>query len=258
MIASRLVTTSYHISTDAYEGPIDLFYDLVVADRIDPSELSLSRLVEGFLTELAEGTPVELEHISEFVLVLALLCRLKARRMLGAGRDLTEEEPIANPDRELWFRLAHVTFAGVMEEMAERLKRRSAWKARQVGPDWSKIDTTPDLAFRLDSENLVDLLTELLSRSPSIPDLDHLAMDLPTVEEATAELWRMIGKVGDSSFGALALHCADRVEQAAWFMGLMELVREGKVRVSQSAAHNSISVRRSMAAASIMAGAGLA
>ncbi len=77
------MTASYQISTEAYEGPIDLFYDLVVADRIDPAALSLTRLVEGFLGELSDGTAVELEHISEFLLVLALLCRLKARRMLG-------------------------------------------------------------------------------------------------------------------------------------------------------------------------------
>ena len=93
---------SYQIFTEAYEGPIDLFYDLVVADRIDPSAVNLSRLAESFLSELADGAPVDLEHLSGFVLVLALLCRLKARRMLGSTRDALEEAPVESPDRDLW------------------------------------------------------------------------------------------------------------------------------------------------------------
>ena len=144
------MTASYQISTEAYEGPIDLFYDLVVADRIDPAALSLTRLVEGFLAELSDGTAVELEHISEFLLVLALLCRLKARRMLGAGLDPLSEDPAENPDRDLWFRLARLTFRDAVEELAALLAGRTGFQPREAGPDWSRVSSTPELAFRLE------------------------------------------------------------------------------------------------------------
>ncbi len=250
------MTGSYQISTEAYEGPIDLFYDLVVTDRIDPAALSLSRLVERFLSELSEGIPVELEHISEFLLVLALLCRLKARRMLEAGRDPLEEDPAENPDRDLWFRLAHLTFREAMDELVERLGKRAGLHPRQAGPDWSKMDSTPELAFRLDPEDLADLAIEIMSRVPAILDLDHLALDLPTVEEAVAELLRLVGEVGDSSFEVLATRCGDRVEVAAWFMGLMELAREGRVQLSQSASGGAIHVQWNSVAVPIMGKAG--
>lgn len=227
------MTGSYQISTEAYEGPIDLFYDLVVTNRIDPSILSLSGLVEGFLRELSEGAAMELEHLSEFVLVLALLCRLKARRVLGAQRDMSAEEPVENPDRELWYRLAHVTFREAVQELAHRLEQRSTLNSRAVGPDWSKVETTPELTFRLDPQNLADLAGNIMSRVDGRPDLDHLALDLPTVDEAMERLWRLIGRTGESSFERLSHKCADRVEEAAWFMGLMELARQGRVRVSQ-------------------------
>ena len=114
---------------------------------------------------------------------------------------------------------------------------------REAGPDWSKLDSTPYLDFRLDPEDLANLATEIMSRVPAIPDLDHLALDLPTVEEAKAQLWRLIGGVGDSSFDSLAIRCADRVDVAAWFMGLLELAREGTVQLSQSAPGGPIRVR---------------
>jgi segregation and condensation protein A len=228
-----VVTGSYRISTEAYEGPIDLFYDLVVTNRIDPSILSLSALVEGFLRELSEGTAVELEHLSEFVLFLALMCKLKARRVLGAQRESSEEDQVENPDRELWYRLAHATFREAVQELADRLKQRSVLTSRMAGPDWSKVETIPELTFRLDPEKLADLARDVMSRVEGRPDLDHLALDLPTVGEAVEQLWHLIGRTGESSFGQLSYHCADRVEEAAWFMGLMELVRQGRVRLSQ-------------------------
>lgn len=249
------MTGSYQISTEAYEGPIDLFYDLVAADRIDPSVLRLSSLVESFLSEIADGTPVELEHLSQFVLVLAMLCRLKARRILGAPRTSTEEEPIGNLDRDLWYRLAHLTFQEAVQALAELLEERSGLRSREAGPDWSNLGSTPQLAFRLDPENLAELARDMMRREWATPDLDHLAMDIPTVEEATIRLWRLMGGIGESSFEKLSQRCADRVEEAVWFMGLLELARQGRVRISQSGPQGDIRIRAGVSSAPMMASA---
>lgn len=237
------MTSSYQISTEAYEGPIDLFYDLVVADRIDPTLLNLSGMVESFISELSDEPPVELEHLSEFLLVLALLCRLKARRVLGENRSFLSEEPVENPDRHLWNRLAHLTFQDAVEHLVELLERGSGRHARQAGPDWSKLDTAPRAAVRLDPEELAELVGGVMARIAAVADLDHLALDLPTVEEATARLWKLIEDAGESSFDAVSQACADRVEEAAWFMGLMELAHGGKVLVSQEEPQGAILIR---------------
>ena len=242
-IASDEVTSSYQISTEAYEGPIDLFYDLVVADRIDPTLLNLSMMVESFISEMSDDPPAELEHLSEFLWVLALLCRLKARRVLGKNRDFLAEEPVENPDRHLWNRLAHLTFQDSVEHLMELLERGAGRHARQAGPDWSKLDTPPRTVVRLDPEELAELVGGVMERVVAVADLDHLALDLPTVEEATARLWKLIEGAGDSSFDAVSQVCADRVEEAAWFMGLMELAHGGRVLVSQEVPEGAILIR---------------
>ena len=237
------MNSSYQISTEAYEGPIDLFYDLVVADRIDPADLSLSRLVENFLSELFEGTSPDLDHVSEFVLVVALLCRLKARRLLGTRRDPSEEDPMGNPDRDLWYRLAYLTFGEAVQVLAGRLEQRSGLWSREAGPDWTKLRTTPELAFRLDPVSLAELAKDMMSRASAAPDLDHLALDLPSIEEAIDRLWHLVSQIGESSFEELSDRCADRVEEAVWFMGLMELARRGEVKISQTAPQRDIKIR---------------
>lgn len=234
---------SYQILTEAYEGPIDLFYDLVVADRIDASTLQLAQMVESLLAELSQGGPVELEHLSEFVLVLAMLCRLKARRMLGSQMGLSDDEPLENPDRDLWNQLARQTFGNAVRELAHLLERRAEMLSREAGPDWSRIDTTPQMAFSIHPGDLAELAGEVMARTRAAPDLDHLALDLLTVEEATSHLWRLLDRVEKSSFGDLVRHCGDRAEEAAWFMGLMELAGQGRVRIIQEAPADDIVIQ---------------
>lgn len=246
------MTSSYQIHTEAYEGPIDLFYELVVSDRIDPAALSLARLVEGFLAEISDGSPVDLEHVSEFLLVLALLCRLKARRMLGTGLAPGAEDLPENPDRDLWFQLARLTFEEVTEELVARLRERAGFKPREAGPDWSKMDSAPELAFRLDPGDLAQVATDIMARVYAIPDLDHLALDIPDPEQVKAELWRLIGEVGETSFHSLVGGCGDRIEMAAWFMGLLELAREGRVSLSQSRPAGRILVQRGPVAGTLV------
>lgn len=246
------VTSSYKISTEAYEGPIDLFYDLVVSDRIDPAALSLARLVESFLAEITDQSPVNLEHLSEFLLVLALLCRLKARRILGTGLDPGAEELPENPDRDLWFRLARLTFEEATEELVSRLRERAGFKPREAGPDWARMDSAPELAFNLDPGDLARVATDIMARVSAVPDLDHLPLDIPDPEQVKSELWRLIGEAGEASFHSLARGCGDRIDMAAWFMGLLELAREGRVSLSQSTPGGGILVRRGPVAGSLV------
>ncbi|MDE0230727.1 MAG: segregation/condensation protein A [bacterium] len=246
------MTSRYQIHTEAYEGPLDLFYDLVVSDRIDPAALSLARLVEGFLAEISDGSSVDLEHVSEFLLVLALLCRLKARRVLGTGLDPGSEDLPENPDRDLWFQLARLTFEEATEELVARLRERAGFKPREAGPDWSKVDSAPELAFRLDPGDLARVATHIMSRVSAIPDLDHLALDVPDPEQVKAELWRLIGEVRETSFQSLASGCGDRIEMAAWFMGLLELAREGRVSLSQPTPAGRILVQRGPVAGTLV------
>lgn len=247
------VSSSYQICTEAYEGPIDLLYELVASDRIDPAALSLARLVEGFLEEISDASPVDLDHVSEFLLVLALLCRLKARRMLGAGLDPGAQDLPENPDRDLWFQLARLTFEEATAELVSRLRERAGFKAREAGPDWSKMNSAPELAFCLDPGDLARVATDILARVSAIPYLDHLPLDIPDPAQVKAELWRLIGEVGDTSFHSLAGGCGDRIEMTAWFMGLLELAREGKVSISQSTPAGRILVQRGPVAGSLAA-----
>ena len=84
---------SYEVSTPVFEGPFDLLLHLILADQVDLYEVSLSRIVDAYLVELARMDHLDLEVATEFLLIAATLVELKARRLLPAdeGIDLDDE-----------------------------------------------------------------------------------------------------------------------------------------------------------------------
>ena len=68
---------------------------------------------------------------------------------------------------------------------------------------------------------------------PSEPDLDHLDLDLPSVEHAIDELRVRISSLAESTFEDVVAHCTRKVEIVAYFLALLELARWGMVDVAQ-------------------------
>ncbi|HSK07033.1 MAG TPA: segregation/condensation protein A, partial [Acidimicrobiia bacterium] len=64
-------------------------------------------------------------------------------------------------------------------------------------------------------------------------DLDHLDLDLPSVEAAINEMRARVAELTMASFESLVEHCTRPVEVAAYFLALLELARWGLIEVSQ-------------------------
>ena len=84
---------SYAVQTDVYEGPVDLLLHLILKDEVDLYEISLSRIVDGFLAYLDGAVAaLDLELTTEFLVIAATLVDLKARRLLPGPVDVEVDE----------------------------------------------------------------------------------------------------------------------------------------------------------------------
>src|SRR6267378_3418406 len=75
-------TMPYEVQTPVFEGPFDLLLHLITKEEVDLYEVSLSRIVDAYLAEVARLERVDLEVATEFLLIAATLIDLKARRLL--------------------------------------------------------------------------------------------------------------------------------------------------------------------------------
>lgn len=238
---------SYQCKTAVFEGPLDLLLQLVTRRQLEITELSLIDLVSEYLSFLDEMRAMDLEVTSEFLLIAATLIQLKARHLLpdDDAVDLDEELALMEErDRLLSRLLACVTFKDVAAVLQHRWHATNRLVGRAVGlPPEAVVDRTPPVQLTVDAAGLAAIAYRVLSRHAAEPDLDHLELDLPSVDAALRELRLRVEDLAEATFEDLVEHCTRPAEVVAYFLALLELARWGMVEVAQEHWLDTIRVR---------------
>ena len=238
---------SYHVKTAVFEGPLDLLLQLITRHQVDVTALSLSDLVSEYLSFLDEMRELDLEVTSEFLLIAATLIQLKIRKLLPDDREVDIDEELAllsERDRLLSRLLMCVTFKDVAAVLSARLQATNRYVPRISGIDQQIAIPAPDVTIPIDAAGLAAIADRVFNAQNEEPDLDHLDLDLPSVQSAIDELRVRVAETVDSSFDDLVSHCTRRVEIAAYFLAVLELARWGMVEVAQEHWLDEIRVRQ--------------
>jgi segregation and condensation protein A len=227
---------SFHVKTTVFEGPLDLLLQLISKHQVEVTAVGLTGVVTEYLSFLNEMKGMDLEVTSEFTLIAATLIQLKAQSLLPSRGDFDMDEELAlieERDRLLSRLLACVTFKDVGAVLLRRLQEANRYVPRTSGVD-QRIQVAPaDFAIPVDTNELAAIALKVFTRKDAEPDLDHLDLDLPSVESAIDELRTRVSELTLSSFDDLTQHCQRPVEVAAYFLALLELARWGLIAISQ-------------------------
>lgn len=238
---------TFHVRTTVFEGPLDLLLQLITKHQVEITAVGLTDVVGEYLAFIGEMRELDLEVTSEFLLIAATLVQLKAQSLLPrtSGLDLDEELALAEErDRLLSRLLASVTFKDVAAVLRRRLQEGNRFVPRVSGLDQKLVSPPPDVTIPATPEDLAVIVGRVLSRGASEPDLDHLDLDLPSVELAIEDLRERLRQETFASFEDLTEHCRRPVEVAAYFLALLEMARWGLIEVTQTDWASAIEVRR--------------
>lgn len=227
---------TYHVSTAAFEGPLDLLLQLINRHQVDIAAVSLTDLVTEYVSYLDELREMDLDVTSEFLLIAATLIQLKAHRLLPPGAEIDLDEELAlmeERDRLLSRLLMCVTFKDVAAVFLRRWQEANRLVPRMSGLDQEIRINPPDVVIPIGAAQLSGLASRVFARVGADPDLDHLDLDLPSVEAAIEELRARIAAAVQSTFDELVSHCQRTVEVAAYFLALLEMARWGMLELHQ-------------------------
>jgi segregation and condensation protein A len=119
------------VSTEVYEGPLDLLLVLVRHEGIDIRKVPIARICDVYLRWLEEaermGT-LAIDHAGEYLLMAATLCQLKARELLprqerekAAAKDREgEDEGISSREKLVERLLEYERYRQAAEQLGER------------------------------------------------------------------------------------------------------------------------------------------
>lgn len=238
---------TFHVRTTVFEGPLDLLLQLITKHQVEITAVGLTGVVGEYLTFVDEMKELDLDVTSEFLLIAATLVQLKAQSLLPSSSELDLDEELAlaeERDRLLSRLLASVTFKDVAAVLRRRLQETNRFVPRISGLDQKITAPAPDVTIPASQDELAAIANKVFARATLEPDLDHLDLDLPSVERAIDDLRERLRAATVASFEDLTDHCRRPVEVAAYFLALLEMARWGLIEVSQADWASQIEVRQ--------------
>ena len=226
------------VCTPVFEGPVDLLLQLVNNHEVELYDISLATLVDDFVAEVAGWESIDLQLLSEFLVIAAVLIELKSRRLLPGSDEIDpEEELVGWEERDLLLaRLlecqAYAAAADAFAVLAERAARSAP---RSAGLDPDVVVHAPDLLEGVVPEDLADAYRRATAERPAPSvDLNHVTVETVTVADAVVELMRRLPAMGGrATFRSLTRHLTSRMEIIVRFLALLELCKQGLVSLDQ-------------------------
>jgi len=235
------------VAVDGFEGPLDLLLTLARNQKVDIAKISILKLAEQYLEFIESAKKLNLELAADYLVMAAWLAYLKSRLILPQEKN-PEGEPSADEmaTRLRWRlqRLDAMRAASTRLMGRERLDRDVFGRGDPEAVNVVKLRTYKDTMYDLLTAYATDRVRKLGGKAyrPHMAPVFH-------IEEARERLERLLGKISDWS-------ALDRLLPLEWqgagrrrsavastLLACLELARDGKVEIQQTAPFAEIFVR---------------
>jgi segregation and condensation protein A len=225
---------AFAVELPVFAGPFQLLADLIMEQKVDVCDVPVATVTDRFLARAKETERWDLEEVTWFLAICAILLELKVGRLMPRHTDVDEDDLLGgSPDLAYARSRELAAFRRVAVELARRLEDEAGYFTRDVGPGPEFSHLYPDPMTRVRAEDLRALAAQLLRPAPTL-DLTHVTPIRYTMAEAMSAVERRIEDFGRSaSFRDLVADCEERIQIVVRFLALLELYRDGRVELLQ-------------------------
>ena len=219
------------LDLEVFQGPFDLLLAVLLREEISLAEVELGEIVLAYVDHLEEVGELDLEAVTEFLVLIAALCELKSRLLLPQEDDELDLGPQEAADELLARMLEYRRYRDAGRVLEQLLEREGGTLYRSAPPPAELRRAAVRAAVQVyEPDRLGSALGDLLTLPPD-PDVRHI--------RTTVSLQRRLGVVRemitrgrtidfDRAFGD-----EDRFTQAVTLFALLELYRRGEATWSQ-------------------------
>ncbi|HEX5364349.1 MAG TPA: ScpA family protein [Gallionella sp.] len=221
---------------DAFEGPLDLLLYLIRKNNLDILDIPMAALTQQYVDYIEKMQASNLELASDYLLMSAVLIEIKSRMLLPKPAEIEQED---DPRAELVRRL--------MEYEAMKLAAQGLDAMPQVGRElmvaqayYEHIPQQNLPGVSLD--DLVAAWQGLLQRARNFQH-HRITREQLSVREHMTLILRRLKLDGMVEFAALFDVTEGVQKMVTYFLALLELAREGLVRITQTAGFSPIHIQ---------------
>lgn len=218
---------------ELFEGPVELLLYLVRKAELDVFDVPVGRLTDDYLAFLRRADALDMEPALDFMVMAAVLLRLKARQLLPRSPDENLDTPVVTLEGILddFRRYQHV--AGLLA--SREAERRLMFPRRGETPRSALADSGDMLLLAAAFKRV---LARLQPEKPLAIEPRRIR-----VEDHIASLRRLVGERGTIAFDE-AVTGSTLAEVIVMFIAVLELIRLGELAVRQEQEFGTIQLVR--------------
>ncbi|MBO4506724.1 MAG: segregation/condensation protein A [Lachnospiraceae bacterium] len=224
----------YKVRIDKFEGPFDLLIYLLENARMDIYDIKVAEITEQYIGYLKEMEALNIEVDTEFIVLAAILIRLKSRMLLPRINTEGEFEIIEDPRVELRGRLLDYMRIKKAAEALAAAEEYNLAVHEKPAEDMSVYLENPDEILRVSDEQMVNAFILFLTRRKKVEEVtrryQRVRRRKETIEARIRDMSIMLGQkmrpgVDEVAFMELLPEKPDRYDITLSFMSLLSMIK---------------------------------
>lgn len=243
------------VKLQAFEGPLDLLLHLIDKDKIDIYDIPIVQITEQYLDYIKNMETEDMNVVSEFLVMAATLLDIKSKMLLP--KETSEEGEEEDPRAELVQKLLEYK---MYKYMSFELKDRQV----DAGRNLYKEPTLPkevrgyrapvdyeELLGELDLGRLSEIFKSIVKKQEDKVDpirskFGRVERDEVNMEEKMSYIEDFARKHARFSFRLLLEGQGSKMEVIVTFLGILELMKVGKINIDQEEIFDDIMITSAM------------
>ena len=225
----------YKVRIDKFEGPFDLLIYLLENAKMDIYDIKVAEITEQYIASLKEMEDLNIEVETEFIVLAAVLIRLKSHMLLPRVSDNPDEDVIAeDPRLELTTRLLDYMRTKKTAEILQEREEYNLAIHEKPAEDMSAYVGDTNEILKASDEQLVNAFILFLTRKKKIEEIERRYQRVrrrkETIESRIKDMTKMLemklvpGTSG-ISFMELLPEEPDRYDITLSFMSLLSMIK---------------------------------
>lgn len=229
------------VKLDAFEGPLHLLLHLINKDKIDIYNIPIFEITQQYLEFIHKMDIKDLDIMSEFLVMAAYLLEIKSRLLLPVEEKEEEEDPRSELVDRL---LEYIEFKEISKQLKKEYDSASnvLYKApsipEEIVDDYNPRINLDQMLKDIKIESLYMIYKSIIKKQkdkidPVRSKFKEIEMEEVDLSDKLLKIQRYGMKKRNFMFSDLFTHNTSKMEFIVTFLGVLELIKTGRVLARQ-------------------------
>ncbi len=244
--------SAIEVKLEVFEGPLDLLLHLIDKNKVNIYDIPIAIITDQYLDYVAAMEKEDLNVVSEFLVMAAMLLAIKSKMLLPKEEKESEEDE-GDPRAELVQKLLEYK---MYKYVSMELRDMQMDADRALYKKSTVPDEAADYKLPVDTEELMDGVTlaglqaifnDVMKRveekvDPIRSKFGKIEKEVVSYEEKAAHINEYIKYHRSFSFRDLLERSNSKTEVIVTFLVILEMIKDGRLSVTQESREDEIMI----------------